>query len=234
MPDSTTTCATIMAGCKSRVGDVTTKIWDSTTFAGSDWADAINLAQQEILNDIIRYKAWILCDMLFDSQAITMVVDEDDYDWGAAISGASKAYYAFVDATWGDYKVRVLPRYRYLDLVTGRICPSVNRPYMVFWADEYFKLRPKPTETTTVFTFNFIKLLTVLDATTEKPQIDERCIPLFYPKVAAKYWQRRRRYELIMMEDNEDPRNPGNYQKLRNTIIKPHKHYELKDLTAVE
>lgn len=234
MPDSTTTCATILAGCQSRVRDVTTKIWDATTFAASDWANAINLAQQEILNDIIRDKAWDLCDMLFDSTPITMVVDTEDYDWGAAISGAAKTYYAFVNATWGDYPVIKLPRYRYSDLVVGRIYPSVNRPYMVFWGDEYFKLRPKPTETATVFTFHFIKLLTVLDATTEKPQIDERCIPLFYPKVAAKYWQRRGRYELVMMEDNEDPRNPGNYQKLRNRLFKQYKHYELKDLTAVE
>ena len=172
--------------------------------------------------------------MMVDSVDITMVVDTEDYDWGAAVTAASKSYYAFVDAKWGDYKVRVLPRYRYLDLVTGRIYPSVNRPFMVFWKDEWLKLRPKPTETTTVFKFYFIIALTTLDATTENPQIDEKCIPLFYPKVAAKYWQRRRRYELAIMEDNEDPRNPGNYQKLRNTIIKPYKHYELKDLVSVD
>lgn len=223
-----------MARVKDRVADTSTSIWDSTTFSGSGWANAINNAQIEIYKDIIKAKAWILCDTLFDSLDITMVVDQEDYDWGGAISTATKTYYAFVDAYWDEFKVRVLPRYRYWHLVKGRIQPSVIRPYMVFWGDEYFKLRPKPTDAAKVFTFHFIKPLTVRTLTTEKPEIDERCIPLFYPKVAAKYWQRRRRYEFSIMEDNEDPRQPGNYQKLRNTIIKPHKHYEMKELLSVD
>ena len=237
MPGSTTTCDTIVTRCQNKLRDTMTgsgAIWDPTTFDGSKWADAINDAQLDIYNDIIRYKAWDLCDMLFDSVDITMVVDQEDYDWGVAISGASKSYYAFVEAYWGDYRVRVLPRYRYWHLVTGRIQPSIIRPFMVFWGDEYFKLRPKPAETSTTFTFHFVKSLTELDATTEKPQLDERCIPLFYPKILARYWEARRRFELKIMYDNEDLRNPGEYQKLRKQILGPHKRYELKDLVTVD
>jgi hypothetical protein len=225
MPGSTTTCGTVRTDLQFELADSSTNVYTEAEFL-----DVLDLCQLAVYNDIIQARAWILCDALFDSIDITMVVDQEDYDWHGLIGTATKTYYAFVHATWADHPVRVLPRHKYWHLVEGRIQPSIMRPFMVFWADGNFKLRPKPASTTETFTFYFVKPLTDLATTSSLFQLDERCIPLIKAKFKSKYWERRRRYEMKILYDNDDPRQPGEYQKLRKKIILPHKRYKMTDI----
>lgn len=225
MPDATTTLATILDRCQKRVGDDTQSIW-TTTSAGGDWSDAINDAQVDILTDIILYKAWQLCDALDDSLAITIVDDQEIYDWHALIGTGSKTYYAFKKAVWGDYEVHVFPWDRYQQLKNGTLTATNERPFLSFNGDGLFYLQPEANNGET-FTFHFLKVLTVLDGSTEKPEIDERCIPLFYPKVAGKYWQRRHNYERWRMEEQE-------YERLVKKIIKPFRVFKVSNVIDMD
>lgn len=222
MPSATTTLATLLSRLQNRVGDTTQGIW-STTSSGGDWSNAINEAQTEILNDIILYEAWELCDAIDDNITITIVDDQEIYDWHNLITvGASKTYYARRNATWGNYDVRRYPWNRYQELKNGTVTPSHARPFYSFYGDGKFYLQPE-TNNGETFTFYFLKVLTVLDASGEFPQIDDRCIPLFYPKVAGMYWQRRHFYERYRMEEQQ-------YQQLVRKIIKPFKKQKIYDV----
>lgn len=226
MPGATATLAGILSRVQNRVGDTTSSIW-TTTSDGGDWSDAINEAQTEILNDIILHDALELCDALDDSIAITIVDDQEIYDYHNLITvGASKTYYARRNATWGNYDVRKYPWDRYQELKNGTVTPSHSRPFYSFYGDGKFYLQPE-TNNGETFTFYFFKVLTVLDAAGEFPQVDDRCIPLFYPKVAGMYWQRRHNYERWRMEDSE-------YNRLVKKILKPFKKHKIHDVVVRE
>ena len=231
MPKCTvSTLAVIRGRCQDRCGDTTTRIW-STTADGGGWSNAINDALVDIYQDIAYYNALALCDNRHAATTITMVADTEDYDYVTAINNdSSKKYYAFVKAMWGDYRVRVLPWFRYHQLLSrGELCPSALKPFMVFWGAKYFKLRPKPAgnDATHPFIFYYLQPLTVLDADGEFPDLDERIIPLLYAKVEEKYWRRRHRYELMSIAGRE-------YDKLKKTIIKRHAISKISSIMSMD
>lgn len=218
MPQATTTLGTIIARCQNRVGDTTTEIWDGTTFDGGGWSNAINDSIVEILADLYSDNALELFTQLHASTAITMVADTESYNYETAISGDSKTYFAFIKAMWGDYNVRVVPFHVYEQMLDdGAMIATDDRPFMTFWGDGTFLLRPKPAGATPTFTFYYVQIPTELDATGEKPDLNEKCVPLIYPKACGKYWQRRRHYERWQMCEAE-------YERLYKKIVRPHKH----------
>jgi len=223
MPQATTTLSIIRGRCQQRVGDVTTNIW-STTADGGNWSNAINDSILEILDDIILEKAWNLCDELHDYCNVPLVADQENYDYLSVITGKADVYYAFVRATWDYYPVKVISWGQYQKCINEEITATIERPFMTFWGDGYFKLRPLPSESdATAFTFYYIEAPITLDADSETPDFHETCVKLLYPKVAAKYWRRRRRFELAQMEEAE-------YERLKKKIIYPHRQMRTADV----
>jgi hypothetical protein len=229
MPAATTPITSLIDRCQRRVSDTTTDIMSS-----ANWLATFNTVQHEILNDLIFEKAYPLIDDLHDYVEITMVVDQEEYDWKTAIDNAAKYFYSFMKATWGDYEVREMSIMQYNDLLNGRLTADIYNPRMIFWSGGKFRLQPKPKDTTDTFYFYFIKELTDAIATSDKPILNEICVPLFVPKMCAVYWRRRKRFDLALVEDNENMRKPGNYQSMRKRIVKPYKKYSLKRVMSTD
>jgi hypothetical protein len=225
MPAATTALSAIRGRCQNIVGDTTTDIWTATA-DGGDWSNAINEAQRDILDDIIKYKAWQLCDALDDSLTITIVDEQEVYDYHALLTTATKTYYAFSKATWGNYQVTKYPWDRYNELKNGAVYSCNQKPYMSFHGDGTFYLRPLYNNGET-FTFYFLKPLTVMDGDSEKPEIDERCIPMIRAKTCEAYYERRKRYKDAMYWANK-------YEGLVRKILKPMRVFRTNSVVSMD
>lgn len=218
--------ATIRGKVQNRIADTTTNTW-----SGTDWITFFNDCTYEILNDIIANHAWeVLADALHASTTITMVADTESYDYYTAITNDSKTFYHFIKATWGTNTpkpVRVIPWNRYEQLKLGRVIASQSRPFMAFYGSKTFYLQPTPDGNTETFTFYYLQKPTDVDSTDDKTSLDERTVQLYEPKLAEKYWQRRRRYDLAKMEG-------ANYHKGVREVILPHRRYPMTQIISMD
>ena len=225
MPQTTSTYAVIKATIQIRVADSATTIADAT-----DWYDMINESCQDVIDDCLLYNAWDLLDPLQANTTITLVANQEEYNYITLITADSKTFHAHRKSMWGNYPVRVLDFHRYQDLLhTGSISASENKPFMCFVKTNIFKLRPIPTgnDTDNPFIMYYIKKFTKMTGTSDVPLLDHRCIPLLYPKAASKYWRRRRQFDLADREE-------VNYERGVRKIIKPFKKYPMYDVISTE